>query len=392
LDKMTDVALGLATRIGIVGGGQLGKMMALEAKKMGIYVVILDPDPNCCARSVTDEYIEAGLKDREGILELARRVDVVTWEIEHINVDALLYVQVGGTPVFPSPLSLKIIQNKLTQKQKLLQNGVRVPEFIGVEGIADILNAGEKFGYPMMLKVCMGGYDGRGNYLIRSIVDIQEAFLALGGGKNLLMVEKFVDFSMEISVLACRGRDGTVAIYPVAQNEHREEQLYETMAPADIYTDTRDSAMAVARRVMEVFDGVGMFCVEMFVTKNGKVLVNEIAPRPHNSGHYTIEGCTSSQFENHVRAVCGLPLGSTKLIRPTVMRNILGEFGHAGPAYLQGAEEALAVKGVWLHVYGKLETRPKRKMGHLTAMGETLMAARQKIEEAHSHLKMISRE
>ncbi|MCL2396881.1 MAG: 5-(carboxyamino)imidazole ribonucleotide synthase [Defluviitaleaceae bacterium] len=382
----------LSTKIGIIGGGQLGKMMILEAKKMGFYVAIVDPDPKCPAHTLVDKHIVAGLKDREAILQLAEISDVITYEIEHIDVDALFEVEKNGMPVYPTPASLKIIQDKLTQKQRLIDEGAPAPEFVAANSVADIVAAGEKFGYPMMLKARKGGYDGRGNFHVASADHAQEAYNALDGEKNPLMVEKFVDFVMEISVLACRGKDGTIAIYPVAQNAHKDEILQETRVPATISNKTRDAAMALARQVMEIFEGVGMFCVEMFVHKDESVSVNEIAPRPHNSGHYSIEGCIASQFENHVRAVAGLPLGDTSLFKPTVMRNILGEPGHSGPAFVQGVEEVLSIPGATLHIYGKQETRAKRKMGHITVVADTLEDAVAKGVLASNSLKMISKE
>ena len=381
----------LSTKIGIIGGGQLGKMMILEAKKMGFCVSILDPNPLCCAHSLADNHIVASLMDREAILKLAEISDVVTFEIEHINADALFEVEKTGKPVYPSPASLKIIQNKLSQKQRLLEEGAPVPEFLPVNSVADILSAGEKFGYPMMLKACLGGYDGRGNYLIKSAEEAEKAYNTLGGSESLLMVEKFVDFIMEISVLACRGIDGKIAIYPVAQNAHKDEVLRETRVPAQISQKTTGSAMDVARRVMEIFGGVGMFCAEMFVQKDETVLVNEIAPRPHNSGHYSIEGCPASQFENHVRAITGLPLGDTTLIKPSVMWNILGELGHTGPAVVQGHEKVLEIPAAALHIYGKTQTRPKGKMGHITVIADTLEEAVKRGKMAHESIKVISK-
>jgi len=386
------MSLALKARIGIIGGGQLGKMMILEAKKMGFYVSILEPDPKCPAHTLADNHIVAGLKDRDAILQLAEISDIITYEIEHINVDALFEVEKNGKPVYPTPSSLKVIQDKLTQKAKLQLEGVPVPEFIELNTQEDILKAGEKFGYPMMLKARKGGYDGRGNFLIKGPDQSGEAYAALNGEKNALMAEKFVDFDLEISVLACRAKDGEIVVYPVAQNAHVDEVLRETRVPAEINNDTASKAMDVAKRVMEIFGGVGMFCVELFVTRDGNVMVNEIAPRPHNSGHYSIEGCSASQFENHIRAVAGLPLGDTSLIKPTVMRNILGEPGHEGPAFAQGAEKVLAIPGASLHIYGKEETKPKRKMGHITIIADTIEEAVRKGELASESLKMISLE
>ena len=252
----------LATKIGIIGGGQLGKMMILEAKKMGFYVSILDPGPHCSAHTLVDNHIVAGLKDRDAILKLAEMSDIVTFEIEHINVDALFEVEKTGKPVYPSPQSLKIIQDKLTQKQKLLAEGAAAPDFMEVKTVADILKAGEKFGYPMMLKARLGGYDGRGNFKVNSPEQAEEAFHALNGDETPLMIDEFVNYVMEISVLACRGLDGTIAVYPVAQNEHRNEALYETRVPANIDAAVSKAAMELARKVMEIFSGVGMFGVE----------------------------------------------------------------------------------------------------------------------------------
>jgi 5-(carboxyamino)imidazole ribonucleotide synthase len=340
---------------------------------------------------MVDEFIVGSLKDKDAIMKLAEISDIVTYDIEHINVDALFEVEKSGKPVYPTPKSLKVIQDKLTQKQALLDGGVAAPDFMEVKAPSDILEAGKEFGYPMMLKARLGGYDGRGNFTVKSAEQAEEAFNALNGKEVPLMIDRFVNFDMEISVLACRGRDGEIAVYPVAQNEHREEVLFETRVPANIDETTSDAAMEVARKVMEIFGGVGMFCVEMFVEKGGRVLVNEIAPRPHNSGHYTIEGCVASQFENHVRAVCGLPLGDTSLIKPSVMRNVLGEPGHSGPTFVQGAENVLKIPGAALHIYGKQETRGKRKMGHITVIDDCLENAVKKATEAHSNFKIISK-
>ncbi|MCL2575030.1 MAG: 5-(carboxyamino)imidazole ribonucleotide synthase [Defluviitaleaceae bacterium] len=378
----------LATKIGIIGGGQLGKMMILEAKKMGFYINVLDPDHTCPSSSICDTLIVGGLKDRDAILKLAEISDVITYEIEHINVDALYEIEKSGKPVYPTPASLAVIQNKLSQKRTLLEKGVPCPDLMEVNSVKDLLEAGEKFGYPMMVKACLGGYDGKGNFLLRSADGAQEAFDALGGSKTPLMVESFVDFEMEISVLACRGQNGDIAVYPVAQNDHKNEVLDLTRVPANISSEISQKAMDVARRVMEIFGGVGMFCVEMFVTKDGGISVNEIAPRPHNSGHYTIEGCSSSQFDNHIRAVAGLPLGCTKLIKPTVMKNILGEEGENGKAVVTGADKVLAIAGAKLHIYGKAETVPKRKMGHITVTADTLDEAVKLANQAHLDLKI----
>ena len=377
----------LATKIGIVGGGQLGKMMILEAKKMGFHVNVLDPDANCPSSSICDTLIVGGLKCRDSILKLAEISDIVTYEIEHINVQALYEVEKNGTPVYPTPASLEIIQNKLTQKLKLQEMGVAVPRLLEINSESDLVEAGKKFGYPMMVKACLGGYDGKGNFLLKSEDSVAEAFKVLGGANNPLMVEEFVDFTMEISVIAIRGQKGDIVVYPVAQNDHKNEALDETRVPANIDAQTSREAMDVARRVMEIFEGVGTICVEMFVERAGGVSVNEIAPRPHNSGHYTIEGTPCSQFANHIRAVAGLPLGDTSLLKPSVMRNIMG--AESGVAIVQGVEEVLAIPCTSLHIYGKERVEVGRKMGHITVIADTIEEAVENGKKAHAALKII---
>ncbi|MCL2415808.1 MAG: 5-(carboxyamino)imidazole ribonucleotide synthase [Defluviitaleaceae bacterium] len=382
----------LCTKIGIIGGGQLGKMMILEAKKMGFFVAILDPDPNCAAHSISDVHITADFYNQAAFMQLAEICDIITYEYEHISLEGLLKIEKFGKPVYPTPKSLGIIQDKLKQKQKLCKAGVNVPEFVEINCIKDVENAGKNFGYPLMLKTTKGGYDGKGTFTIKDAAQIPQAWTAMGSGEMGLMAERFVDFEMEISVLACRGINGEIAVYPVAENWHYNEILRETRVPAAIGDSSRDSAVAVAGHVMEIFDGVGMFCVEMFLHKDGSVSVNEIAPRPHNSGHYTIEGCITSQFEQHIRAITGLPFGDTSLIMPVAMQNLLGEEGHEGATFVQNAEEALKIPGVFLHIYGKTHTKPKRKMGHITALGKTIEEAADKAQQAKDAVKIISKE
>jgi 5-(carboxyamino)imidazole ribonucleotide synthase len=220
--------------------------------------------------------------------------------------------------------------------------------------------------------------------------DIENAYNELGGGKLKLMAEKMINFRMETSVLACRSLNGDIAVYPVGDNRHKDSILHETLVPADITPDATKKAMLVAQRVMEIFDGVGMFCVEMFVTENDDILINEVAPRPHNSGHYTIEGCVTSQFENHIRAIVGLPLGDTSLIRPTVMVNLLGDIHYEGDTIIKGLYEALTLKGVSVHIYGKKQSKPKRKMGHITAVADTVARAKDLAERAYDAMWIIS--
>lgn len=378
----------LKQRIGVIGGGQLGKMMILEAKKMGFYVVILDPTFHCPAHSIADEHIVAAFDDDVAIRKLADRVDVITYEFEHIGVKVLKSLEEEGHNIYPTPKSLEIIQNKFHQKELLKKKRIPVPDFIHILNKNDMKKAAEKFGYPFIIKSCRGGYDGKGNIVVNEPEDIKKAYENLEGEREELMAEEYISFTKEISVLACRGLDGEIAVYPVGENIHEDNILKQTLVPAQISKTLTNRAMNLANRVMKVFEGVGMFCVEMFVTEDKKVLVNEVAPRPHNSGHYSIEGCVTSQFEQHIRAITGISLGDTSLIRPTVMRNLLGEEGENGEVEVHGVKEGLSIPGVSLHIYGKEKTIPKRKMGHITAIGETLEEALEKADDAAQFIKI----
>ncbi|MFW5988303.1 MAG: 5-(carboxyamino)imidazole ribonucleotide synthase [bacterium] len=361
-------------KIAIIGGGQLGKMMILEAKKMGFYVSILDPTKNCPADSIADKHIVADFDDKEAIKKLANNSDVLTYEFEHIGVKVLKDLEEEGYNIYPTAHSLETIQNKYEQKNLLKKNKIAVPDYIKVENISDIKKAAKRFSYPLMLKSCTGGYDGKGNALINSEKKIKSAFNELGAGDTPLMIEEYIPFKKEISIIAARGINGDMKVYPVGENDHRDNILYETKVPADISESLKIEAENFAKEVLEVFKGVGIFCVELFLTETDELLVNEIAPRPHNSGHYSIEGCVTSQFEQHIRAITNLPLGDTTLIRPSVMRNILGK-GKEGKAKVVGINDALAIEGVKVHNYDKKIARPGRKMGHITVTADGLEIA-----------------
>ncbi|BCN29835.1 5-(carboxyamino)imidazole ribonucleotide synthase [Anaeromicropila herbilytica] len=371
-------------KIGIIGGGQLGKMMILDAKRLDYYFVILDPSKNCPAHSIADEHIIAGFDDIEGILELASKVDVVTYEFEHINVEALRILEKKGHKVYPSSDTLYHIQNKYDQKLWLKQHNILVPDFIKIDSLEDIKKAGETFSYPLILKTCTGGYDGKGNAVIKDEADIMRAYETLGAGKLPLMVEEFVPFEKEVSILVCRSANGEVKVFPVAENVHRNSILDETTVPAVISEDTNKEAMQVAKNAIAAFDCYGMLCIELFVTKEGHILVNELAPRPHNSGHYTIEGCYTSQYENHIRAILGQPLGDCSLIRPVAMKNIIGNVDK--DANVKGLEQAYENPYVKIHLYGKDKVSVGRKMGHITATAPTLEEALKAVREAHDKI------
>jgi len=357
-------------KIGIVGGGQLGKMMILEAKRLGFYVAVLDPGSDCPSKSICDKLITSDLSDPEGYIELSKHADVITYEWENISISALETLENRGIPVFHTVRTLKEIQNKHAQKLILQKNGIAVPRFRKVSTADDIKDAGRKenFGYPLMLKTTTGGYDGKGTALIKIENDINTAFEQLGSGAVELMVEEFVDFDKEISLVICRARTASPShvFFPIAENIHVNSILDTTIVPARISKETTDKAYEIGNKLMSVLEFTGTFCIEMFAAKNGEVYVNEIAPRPHNSGHYTIEACFANQFENHIRAITGLPLGETSLQTPAVMINLIGQSN--GPAKLHGLEQAYSYPNVHIHLYGKKESKAGRKMGHYTVI------------------------
>lgn len=380
----------LSKKIGIIGGGQLGKMMILDAKRLGFHCITLDPTVNCPSHSISDEHIISAFDDREALRELAEKVDVVTYEFEHIDAEFLSILEDEGYTIYPSPKALLLIQDKYLQKQKLKEAGIPIPEFSQVESFEDVLLYLKENEYKGMLKSRTGGYDGKGNALISDMSESEVAYETLGSGKIPLMIESFVPFVKEISVLACRGIEGDVVIYPVGENHHKDSILDETIVPARINKIAYDRALDISKKVMDIFEGVGMFCIELFVTRDHQVLVNEVAPRPHNSGHYTIEGCFTSQFEQHIRGIVGLPFGSSKLVQPTVMKNLLGEVGYDGPTIVNGLEEVYREPNVKVHMYGKEETKGKRKMGHLTVCEENLDLALQKARNAYDQIKIMA--
>ncbi|MDY6819963.1 MAG: 5-(carboxyamino)imidazole ribonucleotide synthase [Halobacteriales archaeon] len=350
--------------LGVVGGGQLGRMMAEAAAPLGVELVVADPTPDCPASAVAADQLVGGFDDPETILQLAKRADLLTFEIELTDPDVLEDVSKRtGTPVEPAPRTLRMIQDKLTQNRRLEEAGIPIPAFEQVDDQGDLEAAIDRFDYPVMLKAREGGYDGRGNFLIEKENDIEPALEAAPGR---MLVEQIVEFDRELSVIGVKG-DGERAAFPAGENIHREEILRQTVVPARTDDVVLERAQAVAEDVLDLMDGRGVYGIELF-EENGDILVNEIAPRPHNSGHYTIEGAQTSQFEQHVRAVLGWPLGSTELREPVAMSNILADTETARPARLTGVDDVLEMPGANLHWYGKREARPLRKMGHVTVI------------------------
>jgi len=368
--------------LGVIGGGQLGRMMAEAAAPLGVELVVLDPTPDCPAAPVARDQIVAAFDDGDAVAELAERADALTFEIELADPDLMERVGAeAGIPVHPSPDTLRTIQDKLVQTEALADAGVPVPEFRGVDGADELEEALDELGRPAMAKARTGGYDGRGNAPVSSVADAEEFF----GDCSELIVERLVDFERELSVIGVKG-DGETDAFPLGENIHEEEILRESVVPARTDDATAERAREVALDVLDAMDGRGVYGIELFEREQrgerNEILVNEIAPRPHNSGHYTIEGAITSQFEQHVRAVLGLPLGSTALRGPTAMANILGDVEEPEPAELSGYGDALARDGVSMHWYGKKEVRPLRKMGHLTAVPTADESAAELLERA----------
>lgn len=359
--------------VGIIGGGQLGKMIAHEARRMSLKVIVLDPTEGCPASGIADEQIVAGFKDEDAIMRLAAKCDVLTYEIELANSTTLKDLEAKSYPVRPSPETLYIIQNKFRQKSFLRKHKIDVADFERVRSEDHLYQLCERFGFPAMLKACENSYDGRGNFLITSREQIPKAFNYFS--KNEIMVEKFVPFIKEISIMVARNPSGEIASFPVAENIHKNGILDTSIAPARINQEVELKAKRIAEMTMDVLKGAGIFGIEMFVTNKGDVLINEIAPRPHNSGHYTNEACSVSQFEQHLRAVLDLPLSKPELLCPAVMVNILGNEHLTGPYAIKGLRRLLSVAGVKLYVYGKKTSKPGRKLGHITATGRTVEEA-----------------
>lgn len=355
--------------IGIVGGGQLGKMLTIAAKELGFHTIVLDPTPNSPASQAGAKQIIGSLTNPEDVAKLAKQTDYLTFEIEHIDAKSLSGLELAGTPVHPSPQSLSIIKDKLQQKKFLQKHDIPTAPFYEIKSEDDIIALSKKIGFPFLIKSRFGGYDGRGNFLIKNSSDITQAIETFGLSK--IYIEEFVPFEKELAVMVGRGQDGMIHSYPVVQTIHEDNILRFTLAPAPIDQTIQEHARIVARRVMKQLHGYGVFGIEMFLTKDKKILVNEIAPRVHNSGHYTIEACHTSQFTQHILAITGQTLGEPSMKVPAaVMVNILGE--REGTAAPKGISAVKKLDGTTIHIYGKLQTKPNRKMGHVTVVGKNL--------------------
>lgn len=360
---------GPGSRIGILGSGQLGRMLAMSAKRLGYQAHIYSPETDTPAGQVADVETVADYLDVEALKHFAAQVDVVTIEFENIPAEALKVLE-ALVPVYPQPNVLETTQHRLREKTFLSDLGVPVVPFQAVHSLADLEAGMRKIGLPLVLKTAGFGYDGKGQAKITRPEEAEPAYQALG--EQVCILEQFINLDREISVIAARGADGAFKAYRPVENRHRNHILDMTLAPAEISPQMEQTALNITRKIMEALNMRGLLCVEFFVTEEGYLLVNELAPRTHNSGHYSIEAAVCSQFEQQLRAVCGLPLGDTSLRQPAAMANLLGDVWQGGEPDWAAC---LALSPVYLHLYGKKEAKPGRKMGHITALGSTPQAA-----------------
>jgi len=358
-------------RLGIIGGGQLARMTAIAALPLGCEVVVLEKNPFSPAARLSPDSIVGDWSDSATLMKFAQRCDVITLENEFVDATALEALEKAGHKVFPSAACIALTQDKFTQKQALQHAGLAVPPFRAVQSPEEVRVAGGELGWPLLLKTRRNGYDGKGNFTVRSEAEVEAGWQTLGGGKNELFVEAFWHFSRELAVIVTRGRDGATVVYPVVETIQRNHVCHVVKAPAEISAEVAKRASDMAQRAVETVGGIGSFGVEMFLSATGEMAINELAPRVHNSGHYTIEACDCSQFENHVRAVIGWPLGNPLMLAPTaVMVNLLGT--EKAPGEPRGLERVLRMSGARVHIYGKMMSGAGRKMGHITVLENSL--------------------
>jgi len=371
-------------KLGVLGGGQLGRMLIQEAINYNLHVAVVDPDKNAPCQSLAHTFTHGSLTDYDTVLEFGRQCNLLTIEIENVNTEALKQLEKEGITVYPQADVIALIKNKVDQKLFYEKHKIPTAAFEVVKNRADVRQV--KLPLPFVNKLATEGYDGRGVQVIKNKADFDKAFDTLG------LVEAFVDFEKEISVIVARNPTGEIKTFPTVELQfHPEHNLVEFLhTPAEISDAVDTLAKSIATDIIKKLDMVGLLAVEMFVTKDGQVLVNEVAPRTHNSGHQTIESSTTSQFNQHLRAILDLPLGDTALVIPATMVNLLGEANHTGPARYQGLEEVLALEGVYVHLYGKAITKPFRKMGHVTITGSNKKRLAEKAKFVKETLKVKS--
>lgn len=369
-------------KIGVLGGGQLGRMMIQSAIDFNFNVHVLDPDANAPCKTIATSFTQGSLTDFDTVYNFGQDKNVLTIEIENVNTKALKALQAEGKAVFPQPGLIELIQNKTLQKRFYQENNIPTADFIETNSSIEV--AKHTHFLPFVNKLSTGGYDGKGVQVIRTEQEIGKAFDAPG------FIEKLIPFEKEIAVIAARNSNGEVKCYPTVEMVfHPEHNLVEYLfSPAMISKEVEEKAQGIAKNLVEKLELVGLLAIEMFLTKDCQILVNEIAPRTHNSGHQTIEGNETSQFEQHLRAILNLPLGSTKIKTPAGMINLLGEAGFEGPAIYEGMRTVLAQEGIHVHLYGKRTTKPFRKMGHATVTADDLKGLTEKINIVKNHLKI----
>lgn len=371
-----------AKTLGIIGGGQLGRMVIQSAINYNVDIHILDPDPNAPCKDIAAKFVQGKLTDFDAVYNFGKDCDVITIEIEHVNTEALTQLEKEGKKVFPQPHIIKLIQDKREQKQFYLKNNISTAEFILTDSKAEVQRHLDFL--PAVNKLGKEGYDGRGVQVILDEADMQKAFEAPS------LLEKLVDFEKEIAVIVARNERGEMTAFPPVECVfHPVANLVEFLfSPAEISGSISAQAIETAQSVIQKLDMVGLLAVEMFVTREGKILVNEIAPRPHNSGHHTIEANFTSQFEQHLRSVMNMPLGDTGIRSAAAMVNLLGEDGYTGEAMVEGLDEALSEKGIYIHLYGKKITKPFRKMGHVTILEEDIEELKNKAKKYKDRIKI----
>jgi 5-(carboxyamino)imidazole ribonucleotide synthase len=375
-------------KLGIISGGQLGKMMIQEASKWDIITYVMDNDDTCPARSIATHFTKGSNTDYNAVYQFGKKVDILTYEMENINIDALKKLKEEGYSVIPDPEILELIQEKGLQKEFYRKNGIPTSPFKNYDSDSAVLNGIEtgEINFPFVQKLRTGGYDGRGVSVINDKSDLS---LLLSGET---LVEEKIEIDKEISVIAARNKMGEIRTYPVVEMlfDPKANLVDKLICPSSISVCQAEKAVNLASQIIGLLNMEGLLAVEFFIDKKGEVIVNEMAPRPHNSGHHTIESIITSQFEQHLRAILNLPLGSTRLKLPSVMINILGEEGYEGPVMYEGLSECLGIEGVKIHLYGKKITKPYRKMGHITVMSSSPEDALEKAEKVKQLIKVKS--
>ncbi len=371
-------------KIGILGGGQLGRMLVKAGSDYGLSIKAMDPDENAPIKKYIQDFTKGNITDYNQVLAFGKDCDILTIEIENVNTKALMALEKQGVKVFPQPHVIELIKDKSLQKQFYNSNNIPTAPFSITHSKSEVMAFAKKL--PFVNKLAREGYDGRGVQIIRTKADLEKAFDTLG------IIEDLIPFEKEVSVIVARNTAGEVRVFPAVELVfHPVHNLVEYLfAPAEISDEIKQNAKNIAIDVIEKLEMVGLLAVEMFVTNNGDILVNEVAPRPHNSGHQTIEANITSQYEQHLRAILGMPLGATDALIPSAMVNLLGEEGYTGPAIYQGLEQVMKEPGVHVHLYGKTETRPFRKMGHVTITNANTQELKRKANFVKNTLKVIA--